>query len=194
MERAEFTGKSNRLFTAIVPDRTFFESFRPLLESLKNLNWPGRVRWTPLENLHLTVRFLGDTDHERFLRFRDALRASSATWKELDLVLSHPVFLPKASKARVIALGFRPSPELSSLADSVERAAVSCGFEPEKRPFMAHMTLGRCDVLDLRDFQTVTDLEGPSFSVRSMELVKSSLTKTGAVYGVLETLKLMPGH
>lgn len=194
MKQAEFTGKSNRLFSAIVPDRTFLEAVRPLLESLKHRSWPGRVRWTPRENLHLTVRFLGDTDHERFLRFRDALRACAETWKSLDLVLSELVFLPRASKARVIALGFQPNPELSGLAASVEQAAVSCGFEAEKRPFMAHMTLGRCNVLDLRDVQTATGLEGKAFTASSVELVKSSLTDTGAVYGVLETLKLMPGH
>lgn len=194
MKPGEFTGKRNRLFAAIVPDQTFLEAARPLLESLKHQSWPGRVRWTPRENLHLTVRFLGDTDHQRFLRFRDALRTCAATWKELDLVLSHLVFLPRASKARVIALGFQPNPELSRLAASVEQAAVVCGFEPEKRPFMAHMTLGRCNVLDLRNFQTATDLQGASFPVKSVELVKSSLTDTGAVYGVLETLKFTPGH
>lgn len=192
MKQTEFTGRKNRLFVAIVPDQIFFRTIRPQLESLKRVPLPGPVRWIPAGNIHLTVRFLGDTDHEGFLRLRNALHDCADAWKAFELFLSGLVFLPKASGARVIALGLQPSVELSGLADRVEQAVTACGFEPEKRPFRAHLTLGRCRPLDFRSFESPVKFKGLSFSVRSMELVKSSLSEKGAVYGTLETLKLMP--
>jgi len=91
-----------------------------------------------------------------------------------------------------VAVGVNTCLELDRLVVAVEKSVVSCGFEPEKRRFKAHITLGRCRDLDLRRVNIGPDFQGISVPVRSVELMKSTLSSSGAVYGILDTVTLLP--
>jgi len=192
MQKAVFRGRTNRLFVGIVPDEAALAALARSVGMMKQEAWARDVRWLPKENIHLTLRFLGDVDKEQYVCLSAALVEHMAKIQGFEISLSQALFLPSVSKARVVAVGIKPSPELDNLAAAVEKSVVSCGFEPEKRRFKAHITVGRCRDLDLRRVNISSDFQSINVTVRTVELVKSTLSESGAVYGILDTVTLLP--
>ena len=103
---------------------------------------------------------------------------------------------PTIRKPQVIWLGVDASPELRCLKQDLEWALGDCGFDPETRAFHPHITLGRADkkggagaFRGLDDQVAEMEFEG-MVAVRSVDLMKSRLSKDGASYEVLHTAKL----
>lgn len=190
MTTTGFRGKKERLFIAIVPDGPILDGIMSRVAALKREPWARGVRWLPGENIHLTLRFLGDTEEDRFLRLRESLRLLTKRCHGFEIRLSRVLFLPSAARARVIAVETEPCSGLEQLAASVETAVTACGFEPEKRRFKAHITVGRCRDMDMRTVPVIQDFKGISFSVGAFELMKSTLSEKGATYHSLDTVGL----
>jgi len=102
---------------------------------------PGRL--TPPSNWHVTLRFLGSTEPQQ----RDRIVAFLADHRPVEpftLGFAGLGAFPRASRASVLWLGVGPGAEqVASLAEVSESAAVAAGFDPEERPFHAHLTLSR---------------------------------------------------
>jgi 2'-5' RNA ligase len=84
--------------------------------------------------------------------------------------------------------------QCASLADRVAKALVPCGFEPDKRPFQAHLTLGRVKK-GARDLWTqyleyLNSIEWPEITLDSFVLWKSELKPHGPVYEVIQKYPL----
>lgn len=191
MQRAVFSGRTNRLFVGIVPDDEALDALVRSMSTVKQEAWARDVRWLPKENIHLTLRFLGDVDKEQYVGLSAALVNHVGKATGFEISLSKVLFFPSASKARVVAVGVNLSPELDNLAAAVEKSVVSCGFEPEKRRFKAHITVGRCRDVDLRRANIGSNFYGINVPVRAVELMKSTLSESGAVYGILDTVALL---
>jgi 2'-5' RNA ligase len=191
MQKAVFSGRTNRLFVGVIPDDKALAALVRSMDTMKQETWARDARWLPKDNIHLTLRFLGDTDKEQYVCLNAALVNHVGKTAGFEINLSKILFFPSASKARVVAVGVSPSPELDNLASVVEKSVVSCGFEPEKRPFKAHITVGRCRDLDLRRVNIRSDFQSINIPVRTVELMKSTLSGAGAVYGVLDTMPLL---
>lgn len=191
MQKAVFRGRTNRLFVGIVPDEAALAALARSVGMMKQEAWARDVRWLPKENIHLTLRFLGDVDKEQYVCLSAVLVEHMAKIQGFEISLSQALFLPSASKARVVAVGIKPCPELDNLAAAVEKSVVSCGFEPEKRRFKAHVTVGRCRDVDLRRVNISSDFQSINVTVRTVELMKSTLSESGAVYGILDTVTLL---
>lgn len=192
MKKTVFSGRTNRLFVGLLPDDEVLSALALSINGMKQETWARDVRWLPRENIHLTLRFLGDTDKEKYICLSAALVQRVGKTHEFIINLSQVLFLPSASKARVVAVGVNPCPELDSLVAAVEKSVVSCGFEPEKRRFKAHITVGRCRDLDLRRVNIGSNFHGINVPVHAVELMKSTLSDSGAVYGTLDTVALLP--
>ena len=141
-QEPETATESWRLFIALpVPD--------PLRESLQQ--WqrtaqrllPEGVRWTPADQWHLTLRFLGDVDATEVPLLAEALQAACARQEPFELSLQGPGCFPSPERPRVFWLG------LGGQVTSLERlqARVQEGTAPwgqkEDRPFRAHLTVAR---------------------------------------------------
>lgn len=101
---------------------------------------PG-ARWEPPEKLHLTLRFLGETDAGSKRRLEDALMRLEARAFEMALVgVGH---FPPRGVPRSIWAGVEAGPELADLKRKVDRIADTRGFEPDRRKFAPHVTLAR---------------------------------------------------
>lgn len=99
------------------------------------------LRWTPPENLHLTLRFLGPTEPDLLARLKERLGAIRLPG--LELALGAPGVFGGA-RPRVVWLALeRGAEEARRLARAVEAACVAAGSEPEPRPFRPHLTLAR---------------------------------------------------
>ncbi|HEX7347285.1 MAG TPA: RNA 2',3'-cyclic phosphodiesterase [Candidatus Limnocylindrales bacterium] len=105
------------------------------------------VRWVRLEGLHLTLRFLGPTEPERIAPTMAAVQAAAATATEpIEIELSGAGTFPPGRRPRALWIGVTRGGEgLARLAARTEEALVEAGWEPEHRPFRAHLTLARSD-------------------------------------------------
>jgi len=103
---------------------------------------PGGPRWTRIEGLHLTLKFLGDAPDERVGEIRAAL-ASIHRGSSIDLNFRGTGFFPNEKQPRVFWAGIESGPELQTLVESVERQLIPLGFPREARAFQPHLTLAR---------------------------------------------------
>lgn len=154
------------------------------------------VKWVRPEAIHVTLKFLGETDEQRGPEVIAALRRAAAGARVLPLAISGFGAFPDAAHARVVWAGIEPEPALELLADAVERQFAALGFPTEARPFRPHVTLGR----SRRDASRAAfggleqALAALSFAetvvVESVDLMRSTLQSTGAVYEVVHRERL----
>ncbi len=183
------TGPTIRCFIAIEPDEP---ARADLMDAARLVDAPN-MRRTPADNLHLTVKFLGDAlpDEIQQLtpRLTDALRDAAAC----DLTSNGFVAIPNERRPRVVAMGFdRPEP-IVTLHELVEMAAEDAGFPREGRDFRPHITLGRFNTRRRppRDFKLPTEQPDPlPLPVRELVIKQSILEPGGAVYADLARLPL----
>jgi 2'-5' RNA ligase len=155
----------------------------------------AEVRWTAIPSIHLTLKFLGETDLETVSELSRALRAVAHPAQVLNLQLSGLGCFPNQRKPRIVWCGIRGDIEqLEILQETVERTCMGFGFEPEIRPFRPHLTLGR--VKGKKNLQTLVDniMEGSDlesgFCTDHFNIYNSVLKPRGAVYTILETIEL----
>ncbi len=101
---------------------------------------PG-ARWVQPEQLHLTLRFIGEVDGGMFRDIRAGL--SEIVVAPFSLQLDGVGFFPPRGRPRVVWVGLRQSNELQRLRNRLESCLVGLGLEPEKRKFAPHITLAR---------------------------------------------------
>lgn len=113
------------------------------------------VRWTAPASLHLTLKFLGSVGADRFDAVRAAIGGAADGVRLPVLSLAGLGAFPRPRQARVLWLGVTDgAAELVDLAAAIDRGLAALGFEPERRPFAPHLTLGRVRAprgADLRD-------------------------------------------
>jgi len=142
------------------------------------------ARWVPEEQLHLTLRFIGDTDDRMSQEIKRGLaRVSGAPF---SLSLKGIGHFPPRGGPRVLWVGVEGAVELSALQKRIEDEVVKIGIEAEKRRFSPHITVAR-----LKDISPVkiAQLEennrefsaGP-FPVDEFYLYSSTLTREGAIH------------
>jgi 2'-5' RNA ligase len=149
---------------------------------------PG-LRWTHPENLHLTVRFLGDIDESigdiLTARLRGTLRAFGPVMLNLDSVSWFPPRRPTVLAANVI-----PSERLLTLYSIVERDVVAVGLPEETRQVHPHITVARLRhraTKHLAGFEEELDV---AFECRELILFRSRLLPTGAEYAHFDEIAL----
>ncbi len=146
------------------------------------------VRWVKPQGLHLTLKFLGETDEARLDHIKQAMDESAASIKQFAVVYGQSGVFPSPRKARIIWVGLREGYEaVCDVATGMEKALARCGFEPEKRKFTPHLTIGRArNPLPENIARLYMDRE-KSFTtaacvIRGATLFESKLSPQGATY------------
>ncbi|CBS88165.1 RNA 2',3'-cyclic phosphodiesterase [Azospirillum lipoferum] len=175
-----------RLFVAI--DLT--EELRQRLAGLAG-GVPG-ARWTESDNLHLTLRFIGEVPEDQAMDIDAALAEIRAP--AFPLTLDGVGVYGSARRARVLWAGVERSEALAHLQAKVESALVRCGLPAEERKFSPHITLARLkDAPADRIGRFLSDRglfrAGP-MSVEHVTLYRSHLGNGGAVYEALREYPL----
>ncbi|HXM39396.1 MAG TPA: RNA 2',3'-cyclic phosphodiesterase [Gemmatimonadales bacterium] len=151
------------------------------------------VKWVRPENIHLSLKFLGDVEDAREPELRAALKQAAGSRTEARARTVHiegfGVF-PDSHRPRVLWAGVAPDPALELLQHAVEQAFAPLGFPTEARAFRPHVTLGRAgrDARP-RDFAGLAEmLAGLAFAatvtVPDLDLMESTLQPGGPVYQV----------
>lgn len=99
------------------------------------------ARWVPPDQIHLTLRFLGEVDEEGIASLKQALE--EIRFDPFPLALLGVGHFPQGHHPRVLWAGVEPSSPLDDLYGALERALEGAGFPPEERRFSPHITLAR---------------------------------------------------
>jgi len=175
-----------RLFIAIeLPDE-----IKRQLEGMRT-DIPGS-RWVPMEQIHLTLAFLGDVDDatlERLTRTLAAIRSPG-----FSLRFSGVGCFPDRRRPRVLWAGLEPEPLLNGLAAAVREAVLACDIPLEERPFSPHITLARLRFPAPREVATFLDHPlkqiSPHADIHEFTLFQSRLTFQGAVHTPVKAFAL----
>jgi 2'-5' RNA ligase len=155
------------------------------------------VKWVNPDNIHLTLKFLGDTAEEKIDGIERALARASGGLRHMEVEIRGAGAFPNLRKPSVIWAGLECPPELGELKGRIEAEFASLGFEEERRAFSPHLTVGRvrrgARVPARRLAAEMERLEGITFGtmvIREIVLIKSELRSTGAVYTHLYSAEL----
>ncbi|MDR7417599.1 MAG: RNA 2',3'-cyclic phosphodiesterase [Armatimonadota bacterium] len=157
-----------------------------------------RLRWVKPHHLHFTLRFLGELSTAQVALAVVATREAAAEIAPFAVTLAGLGAFPTLERPQVIWIGTSAGAEsLETLAARVSEALAREHFGPDRRPFRAHLTLGRVRderhwgelVRALRRFQ---DREIGEMPVESVTVMESRLTPEGPIYAPREQVRL--GH
>lgn len=178
-----------RTFIALpIPDN-LKDSLRSAISGLRGKN--SGVRWVRPESIHITLKFLGDIDENLTGSLSAELDRVALTCPGLRLGVSELGCFPNRRRARVIWAGLMGDTDpLSCLAVSIDRMCSEFGIKQEKRPFNAHLTLGRLKVPSMVDLDIPVMEEW--YEAGEVVFYRSELLPTGARYTALHRSSL--GH
>ena len=183
-----------RLFVALEIPSTVRQNLATLLESFRAIT--KEPRWVWAENLHVTLRFLGEVAEAKVDAVKSALGEIRSD-QAVALELRGLGFFPNEKHPRVFWAGMEASPNLKKLAGEVEGAVEKLGIPREKREFSPHLTLARFERPRLPEAlrKLITDNQQREFgSLRTNEfqLIQSKLKPTGAEYTTVATFQFAP--
>jgi 2'-5' RNA ligase len=150
------------------------------------------------EGIHLTLKFLGNISVSSIPDVTRVMEESAFGIPPFRLEVKGLGVFPDARRVRVVWVGMEGELDiLISLQKRLDSELVTLGFSPETRPFTAHLTLARMrDEASPSERQAIgqlaaaTDFNGGSFVVESVSLMKSQLTRDGAVYSRMASVQL----
>lgn len=131
-----------RLFVALDFPETVRASLRDLIARLRPLS--SGARWARPEGMHITLKFIGETDRGKLEAINSAL-ASVHSARTVELQFRGLGFFPNERKPRVLWCAVEASPNLATLAADIESALEPAGIPRETRAFVPHLTLARFD-------------------------------------------------
>ncbi len=159
-----------RLFVAIRPPRAVRES---LLAAMGGI---GGARWQSDEQLHLTLRFIGDVNGRQAEDVHCAL--GGVRQPRFEIRLSGVGFFGQRGRPEALWAGVAPPEPLAALHRKIDQALVRTGLEPERRANRAAGPIGGF-------LEQAIDLSSPPFAVDRFALFESDLTAERAVYSLL---------
>jgi RNA 2',3'-cyclic 3'-phosphodiesterase len=183
-----------RTFIAIDLTEEIKKTLAGLQDELKKSE--ADVKWVDPENIHLTLKFLGEISEEQVIQIKEVLDRVTSRLKPFEIGLSGIGAFPKLDYAKVIWAGIeKGKKETVDIAKNVETELERLGFAREDREFTAHLTIGR-----VRSGKNKEALKKKILSAHSSEpiahsqqvisriiLYQSTLTPQGPIYTPLHT-------
>ncbi|MFN0132539.1 MAG: RNA 2',3'-cyclic phosphodiesterase [Phycisphaerales bacterium] len=175
-----------RLFVAIYPP---LETRRAMVRTIKDLDPPPdpRHRATPVEHVHLTAHFIGETDPRQLADVVESVRRSAAGLNDFLLTPRRLITLPQRGRPRLIALETDTPPELLEIHRRLAHRLARPGRGRDH--FLPHLTLGRFNpAANPQPAEWPVRLD--AWIVREIVLVRSVLRREGADHATVETVPL----
>lgn len=161
-------------------------------ELLKNVR--GKFNWSSTNNLHITLKFLGDCTRGRLESISKRLADIAARHKPFEMTFSGVGVFPSHAAPRIVWVGVKDGVEqLINLSKDVADSMEEIGFKKESRPFRPHITLARIKHLTSRDelksaIEALPQVQIDSMTADHIFLMRSQLRAKGAIYTVIERL------
>lgn len=188
-----------RTFLAIEVSDPLEQSLAREIQSLDDQLPNDSVRWIDADSIHLTMKFLGEVSPAELDAVRSKARELSSSSEVMNLTVGDFGVFPNMNRPRVLWIGIRePTGELQRLKSELEQGMEEMEFEPERRDFTPHLTVGRVQRNVDRGLQEeltgalqrVQVAELGEMAAEELTLFKSDLTPSGAVYTALDRFPL----
>src|SRR6266849_9471722 len=137
-----------RLFVALEIPSAVRKNLAALLATLRAVS--PRTRWVRPENLHVTLKFIGEVHEAKFSAIRNAL-AGVHSDESVRIDFRGLGFFPNEKHPRVFWAGIEASPNLKTVAADIDKATETVGIPREQRAFSPHLTLARFEPPRLPD-------------------------------------------
>jgi len=154
------------------------------------------IRWVKPAGMHLTLKFLGETEPAQVEQVKFAMDEAVSDLGSFDLAYGQGGVFPSPAKARVIWLGLKDGEaQVRKLAENMEQALYSRGFARDKKAFTPHLTIGRVrgripkNKIE-RFIEQEKVFETAKVRVDGVVLFESRLTPEGAIHTPLYTASL----
>jgi RNA 2',3'-cyclic 3'-phosphodiesterase len=172
-----------RAFLAVAPPDPVLDAIEECLRPLRAIEPP--LRWLPPNLWHLTVQFLGVVDDDDTLT--TAVGEAVTRVAPFTVRLAGAGAFPAPRRATVAWIGVEDATALTALAKVVDTATATLGYEPERRPYHPHLTVGRFaqpqSLIERLDTFGAPPV-GPPWTVGEIALIQSDTRPEGAVHTV----------
>lgn len=182
-----------RTFIAIkiVAEKRLIDTFNNLKKSLSD----EEIKWIDTDNLHLTLRFLGETNREQVSEIINVLESVSENYKPFVFEIKGAGVFKNKMKPRVLFLSVENNEILFQLADEIRNKLKPIGFEDGEKSFNPHLTLGRIKYIENKDaFYTLAnrfkDVKIQMVTVTEIIFYQSILNSDGPTYKPIKIVKL----
>lgn len=172
------------------------DSFPKLVQFENEIkNTGANVKLVETKNVHITLKFLGDTDEEQIDRIGEIMKDAVKETDSFEIQLKGAGVFPNQNYIRVIWIGIKNGEQIGKIANKIDEQIAELGFKKEKRGFSAHLTIARVKSAKnkeklLQIIEKYRDIEFGNFKVNSIKLKKSELTQKGPIYTTLKKVKL----
>lgn len=176
-----------RLFIAIDIPETIRKEVAGLGRSIPN------ARPVPEDQLHLTLKFIGEVEGSRILDISDALR--EIIFPQFTLCLQGVGTFPPRGTPRILWAGVQHTNQTIALRNAIERTLAAINIPRERKKYTPHLTLARLRNCPIQHLQQMLAgnafLQSSEFTVESFHLFSSHLTKKGALHNIEESYPLI---
>jgi 2'-5' RNA ligase len=189
-----------RLFVGLEIPAAVGDNLAALIKEFRELSsqtadkWP---RWVRPENLHVTLKFIGEVAETKLDSIR-AVLSTVQTDAQLELRLHGLGFFPNENRPTVLWTGLGAPTNLQTLAGDIDGALATQGIAKEMRAFVPHLTLARLDPPGLHEklrvaIQKNSARDFGSFQAHEFRLIESRLKPSGAEYTTLHSFRIGAG-
>lgn len=188
-------GKPWRIFCAIELPSSVRERLMKHVARLKEAVPQGRASWSRENNIHLTLKFLGDTEQSRILDLNKAAARAVKDIEPFKILIEQTGAFPKLVAPRVLWVGITDkSGQLARLKQNLEDECAKVGFLREERSFHPHLTIARLRMpREGRDLAFIHDnmhFHPAEVVVSELCVIRSELSSGGSKYSVLSRFAL----
>lgn len=185
-----------RTFTAIELSSEVCSTAVRLIERLRST--PAKVAWSRPDNLHITLKFLGDVQADQIDDVCRAVHEAAAPFTPFDLIVAGVGAFPSLSRPKTIWLGTGEGTEQAVLLfQAIERNLKPLGIPQEHRRYTPHLTLGRVRSISPNSQQLLVEalkkhanLDAGALLVHRVTVFSSTLSRTGAIHETLAHAEL----
>jgi len=183
-----------RLFVALSIPADVRENLALLIRELRGVD--PNPKWINPDNLHVTLKFIGEVAPEKVMGIGDALATVHAQ-QQVIAEFRDVGFFPDARRPSVAWVAIQPPQMLSSLAAEVNRVLAPLGIRREEKPFVPHLTIARFRETRLSpalraEIEKQKSRRFGTLSTGEFHLVESKRRSTGAEYTTLRSFRFAP--
>ncbi len=186
-----------RAFIAVEIPSSLQHTIQESTASLRNTLSDDLMRWMPPQNVHLTLKFLGDVSSSSLDLIKQMLTAEAAQHQCFEMQAKGIGSFPNSRRPRVIWIGLQAPAALESLQRGIESASARLGYAADEKSFSPHLTIGRVKQnLSAPEIQRIRSaLEETNIGllgvvhIDAVQLFKSDLQPSGSVYTRLFSAK-----
>ncbi len=186
--------ESKRLFVAvkIQPSADFLKVYNQIKSALRS----ERITWVNPANMHITIKFFGETSVHQIAAIDECLTKATKSFKAFQISVKKTGMFGSRYDPRVLWFGIEDGNAMSVLFERVSEELKTIGIHPDRQNFVPHLTIGRIkEIRDKKKYQQTLELYREHDSgcqvIDEVTLYESLLRREGPVHTPLKNYRLL---